>query len=146
MQLIALHDADDSTYGNLALMKISTFHKAQGHEVVRYDSLWHAIYDKIYSSKVFTFTRCYDFLPVHTVQGGTGYGLTNTLPEDIEHLMPDYELYGLKHSMGFATRGCIRACPWCIVPNKEGLIHAHADVEEFTAHRDLVLMDCKSIC
>lgn len=43
--------------------------------------------------------------------------------------------------MGFLTRGCNRSCDWCIVPNKEGRIKKHADIEEFTRHRDVVLLD-----
>jgi hypothetical protein len=43
--------------------------------------------------------------------------------------------------MGFLTRGCIRSCSFCFVPRKEGSIRAHADVEEFLKHRDVVLLD-----
>ena len=53
---IALHEADKTGFPNLALMKISAYHKAKGDEVVWYDHLWSHTYDKVYSSKVFTFT------------------------------------------------------------------------------------------
>ena len=72
--------------------------------------------------------------------GGTGYGFPGLeLPAEIEHTCPDYT--GMNFSLGFLTRGCIRECPWCIVPEKEGNIRAHADIEEFCRHRDVVLMD-----
>ena len=69
---IALHDADKTGFPNLALMKISAFHKAQGDGVAWYDALWSGDYDKVYSSKVFTFTpnpKLYG----NVVYGGTGY-------------------------------------------------------------------------
>jgi len=47
----------------------------------------------------------------------------------------------LNYSLGFLTRGCIRKCPWCIVPDKEGGIKPNADITEFARHRDVVLMD-----
>lgn len=98
-------------------------------------------YDRVYSSKVFTFTPVNGYLPDDTIRGGTGYGIYDGLPEDVEHVCPDYDLYGTSYSMGFLTRGCIRQCPWCFVPRKEGGIRAHADVTEFLRHRDVVLLD-----
>ncbi len=58
--------------------------------------------------------------------------------------MPDYALYpAFQASLGFVTRGCIRTCPWCVVPKKEGRIREHAEIEEFLRPdcRDVVLMD-----
>ncbi len=137
---IALHDADQTNYPNLALMKLSAWHKAAGDEVRRFNVLfWRG--DKVYSSKVFTFTPDSSYLPEHTERGGMGYGSVNCLPENIEHYCPDYDLYGLDYSLGFLTRGCPRKCDWCFVPEKEGDICAHADIEEFTRHRSVVLMD-----
>ena len=55
------------------------------------------------------------------VRGGTGYDLANKLPQEIEHIMPDYSLYGITDTAyGFLTRGCPRGCPFCIVAQKEG--------------------------
>lgn len=53
--------------------------------------------------------------------GGTGYKDYGSLPREIEATLPDYSIYPqVKHAIGFLTRGCIRNCPWCIVPRKEG--------------------------
>lgn len=141
--LVGLHDAEGGTkYPNLVLMKLSAWHKAQGDSVQWFLPLMAQSYGKVYSSKVFTWTKADPFLPADTVKGGTGYGMTNALPDEIEHACPDYSLYPeLDRSYGFLTRGCIRHCPWCVVPGKEGAIHAHADVEEFARHRKVVLMD-----
>lgn len=137
---IGLHDSDNTGFPNLALMKLSAWHKTKGDEVSWFHSLF-AKYDEIYSSKVFTFSKTDPYLPVNAKLGGTGYGSSAVLPQEIEHICPDYDLYGLDHSMGFLTRGCIRKCEWCVVPNKEGEIVAHAEIEEFTRHKEVVLMD-----
>jgi hypothetical protein len=138
--LIHLHDADRSKFPNLALMKLSAHHKGIGDDVAWHQPLLRA--DRIYSSKVFTWTPADNQLFGDAVQkGGTGYRATGNLPDAIEHTCPDYSLYGVQQSYGFLTRGCIRACPWCIVPQKEGKIRAHADIEEFARHREVILMD-----
>lgn len=136
---IALHDNDQTRYPNLALMKLSAQAKQDGHEVAWYDPLFPA--DQVYSSKVFTFSQASQYLPDSTIKGGTGYGLGDCLPNNVEHIMPDYSLYGINYSMGFTTRGCPRKCAHCFVPNKEGDIRPNADVSEFLAHDKLVLMD-----
>lgn len=71
-----------------------------------------------------------------------GYGVNKAqLPPDVEHHMPDYE--GMDYSVGFSTRGCIRNCPWCVVPRMEGHIRDHAPISEFhhPDHNKLVLWD-----
>ncbi|KGO32697.1 hypothetical protein JT06_18915 [Desulfobulbus sp. Tol-SR] len=136
--LVGLHDADNTGFPNIPLMKLSAAYKQAGHEVRVYSE--EITFDKVVSSKVFTFTPEQD-LPVSTVKGGTGYRSTTSLPESVEHICPDYSLYNCTESYGFLTRGCPNKCPWCFVPAKEGDIRAHADIEEFTRHRDVVLMD-----
>jgi hypothetical protein len=121
-------------------MKLSAFHKAQGDSVSWFDPLF-CDADKVYSSKVFTFSAPSGYLPQSAVRGGTGNDLAITLPDAIEHAMPDYSLYSMDYSMGFVTRGCPRKCAHCFVPDKEGDIRANADVSEFLAHKKLVLMD-----
>lgn len=135
---IGLH-ANDSKFPNLAIMKIAAHHKIKGDEV---EFFMHGIeYDKIYSSKVFTWTN-EDILPEeNTLLGGSGYRLSNTLPDEIEHICPDYSLYGINYSMGFLTRGCSRKCNFCFVPEKEGGIRKHADLEEFVRHKEVVFLD-----
>lgn len=143
---IALHDADNvggrrnkKIFPNLALLKISAWHKSKGDEVVWFNPAEE--YDKVYSSKVFIFTPEDASLPENAIKGGAGYGNFDCLPDEIEHICPDYDLYPQDFSQGFTTRGCIRSCPWCIVPKKEGKIRGHADVEEFLRHKRVVLMD-----
>ena len=138
---IGLHNSDKTDFPNLALMKLSAWHKAQKDDVRFYDPLFAAHYDKVYSSKVFTFTAEDHELIGNIEKGGIGYKLTNTLPNEIEHICPDYSLFNLDYSLGFLTRGCPNKCAWCIVPQKEGNIYAHADIEEFLRHNKVVLMD-----
>ncbi len=137
---IAIHDSDATKYPNLALMKIAAHHRNTGDLVEWFNPLVGG-YDRVYSSQVFTWSRRDPYLPGDAVCGGTGHDITATLPEEIEHICPDYSLYGCSESYGFLTRGCIRSCEWCFVPAKEGHIKAHADIEEFARHRDVVLMD-----
>lgn len=141
---IALHDSDRTRFPNLPLMKLSAWHRAQGDTVERFIALANDSYDRVYSSKVFSFTAEEPNLPRGVIRGGTGYGSGPDLPDEIEHIMPDYSLYpAFQASLGFVTRGCIRSCSWCVVPGKEGKIHAHAELEEFLRPgcRDVVLMD-----
>jgi len=137
---IGLIDIDGHNYPNLALMKLSAWHKAQGDSTELIPPGEALGFDRCYASKVFSFTPMPE-LPPNVELGGSGVDLTKTLPEEAERICPDYDLYGLGYSLGFLTRGCIRRCPFCIVPEKEGAIHAVADIEDFARHRDVVLMD-----
>ena len=140
-KLIGLHHADKTQFPNLALMKLSAFHKERKDKVDFFLPIMKQFYDKIYSSKVFTWTKKDLYLPEIARKGGTGYKTFNVLPDKIEHICPDYSLYSLNYSMGFLTRGCVRKCNWCIVPEKEGQLKPHADIQEFVKHRDVVLLD-----
>ena len=89
---IGLIDVDGHNFPNIALMKISAWHKAKGDTVEWCFPLDR--YDIIYQSKVFdeTYSPDIDWVPMadKIVKGGTGYGLDNELPEEIEHIYPDY--------------------------------------------------------
>lgn len=142
---ISLVDVDGHNYPNLALMKLSAWHKAQGDAVDWYSPLFSRP-DKIYASKVFTFTPDYrEYAPdtPEPVKGGTGYGIMRDLPPEIESMTPDYSLYPqVTEAYGFLTRGCVRNCPWCIVPRKEGAIRAVAEIGHIAAGRkSVILMD-----
>jgi hypothetical protein len=67
--------------------------------------------------------------------------MQSRLPDKVERICPDYSLYALDYSLGFLTRGCIRKCPWCIVPQKEGDVCPASDIQDFAEHRNVVLMD-----
>lgn len=134
----------DSKIPNLALMKLSTHFKQLGHKVELTSPLFADQFDEIFASKVFSYTEM-PILPKKTMIGGSGCSLTTFLDEDIEHIMPDYNLYPNEtgYSIGFTTRGCIRKCPFCIVPEKEGGIKFNADIYEFwnTRYKDIILLD-----
>ena len=139
---IALIDVDGHNFPNLALMKISAYHKAQGHNVKFYDPLFDKP-DLCYASKVFTFTPDYDYFPeCKVVKGGTGYDIKSKLHIDIENTFPDYSLYNIDYAIGFLTRGCIRKCEWCIVPEKEGNIRPNKSILDICGNfKKAVLID-----
>lgn len=83
-------------------------------------------YDRVYISKIFTFTPdTDDYFGCEVVKGGTGYDIEGKLPDEIEAVQqPDYSIYpNVNFSVQFYSRGCIRACPFCLVRRKEGYIH-----------------------
>ena len=140
--LIGLHDSDKTGFPNYALMKISAWHKAQGDMVEWWNPLLQ--YDRIYSSKVFTFTPEDPYLPPDAIKGGTGYGIYDSLPDEIDDMFPDYSIYpNIDYAIGYLTRGCIRNCPWCVVPKKEGKIRPYRTWRENKRpdSRDIVFMD-----
>lgn len=150
---VALIDVDGHNFPSLPLMKISAWHKQQGDSVEWYDPLtaWIDTPDRVYMSKVFTFTPEYPH-PVNAkeiLKGGTGYDYPNgkpELPPEIEHAYPDYSLYPTlckNTAYGFLTRGCPRGCGFCIVKDKEGRKSIKvADLSEFwNGQRNIVLLD-----
>lgn len=134
---VGLIDVDGHHFPNLALMKLSAWHKAKGDTVEWCLPLDY--YDLVYQSKVFdeTYSPDIDYIPMadKVIKGGTGYGLDNTLPDEVEHIYPDYSLYPeltQDTAYGFLTRGCPRGCKFCIVGQKEGLRSVKvADLSEF---------------
>lgn len=100
--------AVDSNYPNLALMKISSYHKARGDKVGWYNPFDH--YDKVYMAKVFSFTEDYRQWITNADQiekGGTGYDIKKVLLPEIDRMIPDYDLYNVDKNLayGFLTRG-----------------------------------------
>lgn len=133
----------DSKIPNLALMKISAYHKAQGDTVKIYDPLFDKP-DLIYASKIFDFTPEFNYYPegVPVVRGGIDYGIKIVLPDGIENYCPDYDLYNCEQAMGFTTRGCIRKCKFCKVPEKEGYIREVGDIYDFwRGQKEIKLLD-----
>lgn len=140
---IGLVDVDGHNYPNYALMKLSAYHKLRGDSVEWANPLF-GEYDRVYMSKVFTFTPDNtDIWRCEVVKGGTGYDITSKLPVNIDCLQPDYSLYGITDtSYGFLTRGCPRHCPWCIVPLKEGTTKPYMTIDEIAnGNRNIILMD-----
>ena len=140
-------------------MKISAWHKAQGDSVEWYRPMFSGHMDKVYMSKVFSFTPDYEYYvdAEEIIKGGTGYAISlvdgteifdktkdRPLPDEIEHIYPDYSIYGITDTAyGFLTRGCPRNCAFCIVGKKEGLTSRKvADLTEFwSGQKNIVLND-----
>jgi len=158
---IGLIDVDGHNYPNLPLMKISAWHKQQGDSVEWYQPLFSGHCDKVYMSKVFTFTPDYEYyIDADQIErGGTGYAIQlvngreqydktkdKPLDDEIEHIYPDYSLYPEQTkdtAYGFLTRGCPRGCGFCHVASKEGRCSKKvADLSEFwRGQKNIVLCD-----
>jgi len=161
---IGLYDVDSHNFPNLALMKISAWHKAQGDNVEFVDiqcPIKH--YDKVYISKIFgeEYSKMADYLPNadEIVFGGTGFAITiengrevyhkdrdPNLPYEVEHIYPDYSLYPEftnGKAYGFLTRGCCNNCGFCLASKKEGLCSVKvANLSEFwRGQKEIVLLD-----
>lgn len=140
---IALYDVD-SKIPNLALMKISHFHKTLGDDVCWYDPLWKNTYDKIYASTIFEYSDKSGLDVGRMDIGGTGWDYKTKLPPEIEVSPPDYSLYNYAHSMGFTMRGCRFRCKFCVVPQKEGKPYEEHTIDEIWQQRSsdfIVLLD-----
>lgn len=150
---IGLIDVDGHNFPSLPLIKLSAWHKKQGDSVGWYDPLtaWMNPPDRVYMSKVFTFTPDYPH-PVNAaeiIKGGTGYFYPDggaDLPDEVEHSYPDYSLYPeltKDTAYGFLSRGCPRGCGFCIVGEKEGRCAKKvADLSEFwRGQKRIVLLD-----
>lgn len=143
---IGLIDVDGHNFPSLALMKLSAWHKANGDSVEMAFPLSH--YNRVYMSKVFTFTPDFNtsLLCDDIRKGGTGYGVRSDdrLPDEVEHMMPDYSLYGITDTAyGFLSRGCPRGCQFCIVADKEGRASRKvADLREWwNGQKEIKLLD-----
>ncbi|GAH88535.1 unnamed protein product, partial [marine sediment metagenome] len=130
-------------FPNLALLKLSAYHKSRGDEVFLNFPLCQP--DVTYASCVFSWNaKRKASVPDGATVGGSGINLKMVLPPEVEHIMPDYSLYpNVDFSLGFTSRGCIRRCKWCIVPEKEGIIRPAAEIYEFwdRHHSKIVLLD-----
>ena len=147
---VGLIDVDGHNFPNLALMKISAYHKAQGDEVEWWWSdFFH--YDIVYLSKIFSDAYTKDIAePLNAdvvIKGGTGYCISIdadgreafdkskniNLPDEIEAMFPDYSIYPqFDFAVSMTSRGCPRGCTFCHVASKEGRCSVKvADVSDF---------------
>ena len=156
---IGLIDVDGHNYPNIPLMKLSSWHKQQGDSVEWYYPMFSGHCDKVYMAKVFSFTPDYQYFvdADEVINGGSGYAIDLIngrevynkakdieLPPEIEHIYPDYSLYGITDTAyGFLTRGCPRGCSFCHVAAKEGRKSFKvADLDEFwNGQKNIVLCD-----
>lgn len=129
-------------FPNLALMKLSAYHKAQG-DIVGFDI---TNPDITHISCVFDKNRDHALKESQDVvggltSGGSAISMDYKLPDNIEFIKPDYELYPFQeYSMGFSSRGCDRRCGFCIVHKKEGCFRRHQHIKEF---HDFRFKSCK---
>lgn len=122
----------DGKLPNLALMKLSAWHKSKGHEVTFTKSigreLFETDYDVVYGSAIFKWSvTCVDAMRREWPQaiiGGTGTDSKATTEEIVGDFEgSDYEIYPwFKPSIGFTQRGCRLNCSFCVVPQKEGRV------------------------
>lgn len=147
---IGLIDVDGHNFPNLALMRISAYHKAMGDNV----DWWQGdlfYYDKVYMSKIFSNEYSKDVAePINcgeVIKGGTGYCISigsdgkehfdksknHNLPPEIERMFPDYSIYPqYDFAISMTSRGCPRGCSFCHVARKEGRCSKKvADVKDF---------------
>ena len=167
MLRIGLIDVDGHNFPSLPLMKISAYHKSKGDSVEWYEPLIHGFpnepMDIVYMSRVFgdEYSSDYQYFvnAKEVVKGGTGYHIKvidgaevfdsenhKNLPDEIEHIYPDYSLYPeltKDTAYGFLTRGCCNNCSFCIVSKKEGRCsHKVANLSEFwNGQKHIKLLD-----
>lgn len=146
---IGLIDVDGHNFPNLALMRISAYHKAHG-DIVEWWWSDFVHYDIVYMSKIFSDAYTKDVPePLNAdkvIKGGTGYCISlvngvevfdkaknEELPSEIEKMFPDYSLYPqFDFAVSMTSRGCPRGCSFCHVAAKEGRCSVKvADVSDF---------------
>lgn len=157
---IGLIDVDGHNFPNLALMRISAYHKAKGDDV---EWWWTDFihYDIVYMSKIFSDAYSPDVPePMNAdkvIKGGTGYHIHlidgkevfdkenhKTLPPEIEHMFPDYSIYPqFDFAVSMTSRGCPRGCSFCHVAAKEGRCSVKvADVKDFwNGQKEIKVLD-----
>ncbi len=147
----------DSRIPNLALMKLSAFHRERGAAVtlvrVRSGGVGPRLdADHYFASSIFN--TDVSAKRVHALRalygerieiGGTGVDLLRRLPPEVEVCFPDYGLYAATHyAVGFLTRGCNKRCPFCVVPAKEGRLKRRSSgFDDFvpSGQRNVLLLD-----
>lgn len=163
--IVGLFDID-SKHPNLALMQISAWHKAQGHTVILNPMPLEPL-DHAYISVIFTWNKekAADLAARYqnVTIGGSGWDTESKLPPAISAMKPDYDLYtvadiypritgcrteksrtakalGLVNGgLGKTTEGCIRQCPWCLVPKMEGSFRQMREIGDLLNDRSNIL-------
>ena len=145
----------DGKMENLALMRLSAYHKSHGDSV----KLIHgyprpSIYetpDKVYISCIFSWNKesalgWANLWAERCELGGSGVDVKKVLPPEVARCAPDYSLYShpkmsanTLRALGFISRGCTRSCPWCIVKEKEGELRRVSSAKEIVENFDSVL-------
>lgn len=158
---IGLIDVDGHNFPNLALMRISAYHKSIGDNVEWWESDF-KYYDIVYKSKIFSDAYSQEQQdPINCGEirkGGTGYCITlgddgkeyfdknknNSLPPEIEKMFPDYSIYPqFDFAVSMTSRGCPRGCSFCHVADKEGRCAVKvADISDFwNGQKEIRILD-----
>ncbi len=151
MPRVMLFDLD-SRVPNLALMKLSTYYKKRGFEVLLRHWPDSQKADQYLASAVFycesTQRKIATLNAIHGADvemGGSGIDLAKRLPPEVESCFPDYSPYNHKdYAVGFLTRGCPKRCSFCVVPAKEGPVKKNvASFSDFVpaGQRNVMLLD-----
>lgn len=125
MQLMKINLLTDAPRHNLALMKLSTFHKAKGDEV--YFNMPIMPCDYSYASILFEKNKKLFFADEY---GGPAFP-EEKLSNVAERMMPDYTLYNLDYSLGYTFRPCCRGCDFCKVQTMNHPDQIHHSIWEF---------------
>lgn len=146
----------DGKLPNLALMKLSAWHRENGDDVYFSKSPYRDLFepkefDRVYGSTIFT--RSINVQNVFRTEfpnalvGGTG----SDSKDEVEAITGEYEgldysIYpSFKHSIGFSQRGCRLKCKFCVVPKKEGRIRDNLSIHEIWRGehhpKEVILMD-----
>lgn len=144
-----------SAWPNVALMRLSSYHKQMGDTVIMNPNPMIDRPDLVYISTIFTWQRANveaiaaQFRTNADVQiGGSGWDLSLRLPAEVDTMPNDYDLVWPKHGkipygIGYSSRGCIRRCGFCPVPKSEGKIHEDNSIASLLnpASNQLALLD-----
>lgn len=121
----------DAPKHNLALMKLSAWHKQHGDEVTLNMPIMPCDYS--YASILFEKNRG---MFNANEYGGPAYvfpeeEIGKVLDLDIECIHPDYDLFPVYYSIGFTFRPCFRKCPFCKVWKMQQPDTEHHSIWEF---------------
>ena len=128
---IGLYNLEPSVV-NSAMMQISSYHKKLGDNVELYQPAIKEMYDVIYAFSIFEYTDK-SYVTPDMIKGGTGFDIKDgkfispgsQLSEEVLKCNYDWNLYpNCDYSVIWFSRGCVRSCPFCVVRQKEGVIHS----------------------
>jgi len=137
---IGLMDIEPKIF-NTAYMQIASYHKLQADSVKWWSPLTDRQFDHVYCSSIFDYTNKSE-VPRRVLCGGTGFDVTSQLSVTIERCDLDYSIYPkCDRSFVWFSRGCIRNCPWCVVPQKEGHIKSVTPKNLNPNGRNIVVQD-----
>lgn len=141
----------DGKMENLALMRLSTWHKQRGDTVrLKFGDTRPELFeqpDKVYISCLFRWHKRAALALAEAWNskaeiGGTGVDIAKELPPEVAACPPDYDLYGNSRAIGFISRGCPNHCPWCVVWRKEGELHRVSTANELVNnHPEATFLD-----